>query len=284
MTNMVEYYDIMSTLPENKIDRLPEALWAPGGVDQRSRELTPLYIEHFHGPMASRLMTAHPFWEVIIICDGEGEMKTRYPFPLRPGVICLMPPRMAHNEVSTGVMEILWIGLRGSRLDHLPRTHPLVAQSSACLRSALACWNVARNMYGEIGSEIDGLTMVLFAHLRQALASSGNITAHHLEQAVGYLQAHYHEEIDVPALATLCGYSEGYFYRAFKQLTGKTPIQYLTAIRIQEALRWLEHSDFPINRIAAAVGFADQHYFARIIKQHTGRTPLAVRSNARLSS
>ena len=169
---------------------------------------------------------------------------------------------------------------RGQRVDSLPRDSPRIAQSAACIHGALTCWEVAYKAYGEIGTELDGWAHILFARFHQALNLGDDSTTRRLEESIGYLHAHYHEEIDVPALAAQCGYSEGYYYRVFKRLTGKTPIQYLMAVRVREALRWLVHSDLPIHRIAAAVGFADPHYFTRVIKQATGSTPCALRRNA----
>lgn len=262
------------------VSYLPETLWAREGADQRSHELTPLYVERFHGPLAGRQMTSHPFWEMILVCAGEGEMLTASPFPLRPGTVCLLPPGIAHIERSRQAMDLLWVGLRGQRLERLSRERPLVAQSAACIRNAITCWEVARKAYGEIGTELDGWALLLFAHLRQALGLRDDSTIPRLEESITYLHTHYDEEIDVPALATQCGYSEGYFYRAFKQLTGKTPIHYLTALRVQEALRWLEHSDLPIRQIASSVGFSDARYFTRIVKQATGFSPLVIRRKA----
>jgi len=264
---------------QSAVRRLPEQLWTATGAGQRSQELTPLYVERFQGPLAGRWLTAHPFWEMILVHQGEGEMRTARPFPLRPGTVCLMPPGVAHVEASRQT-DLLWIGLRGHRVDRLPRDAPLVALSVACVRLAITCWETARKGYGEIGPELDGWALVLFARLHQALGLRDDCTVHRLEETVAYLHTHFHEAIDVPTLAAASGYSEGYFYRAFKTLTGKTPVQYLTSLRVQEALRWLEHSDLPITQIAAAVGFPDAHYFTRIIKEYTGATPLAVRQMA----
>jgi AraC-like DNA-binding protein/mannose-6-phosphate isomerase-like protein (cupin superfamily) len=260
--------------------RLPDTLWAPGGADQRSQEITPINIGRFHGPFAGIQMTVHSFWEMILVCEGEGEMLSARPFPLRPGTICLMPPGVRHIERSPQTMTIIWIGVRGHRVDSMPRDLPLVGQSTAWIRSAITFWEVARKTYGNIGTELDGWTLILYAGLRQALGVQEDAMGDRLEECITYLHTHFQEEINVPALAARCGYSEGYFYRAFKQLTGKTPIQYLTALRVQEALHWLTYSALPIGQIAISVGFFDPHYFTRVIKQYTGLSPLAVRHKA----
>ncbi len=262
------------------VRRLPDTLWIPGGARQRSQELTPLYVERFRGPLADRRLTIHPNWEMILICAGDGELVAEHPSPLFTGTVCLIPPGVAHTERSRHDIDVIWIGLRGQRVDSLPRDSPRIAQSAACIHGALTCWEVAYKAYGEIGTELDGWAHILFARFHQALNLGDDSTTRRLEESIGYLHAHYHEEIDVPALAAQCGYSEGYYYRVFKRLTGKTPIQYLMAVRVREALRWLVHSDLPIHRIAAAVGFADPHYFTRVIKQATGSTPCALRRNA----
>jgi len=262
------------TWHDRAIGVFPDTLW---GAEVRSQELTPLYIERFHGPLAGRVMTTHPYWEMILVCEGEGEMLTAVPFALRPGVVCLLPPGMAHIERSSQVADILWVGLRGRRVDCLPRDCPLVTRSAACVQSARLFWEVARKAYGAIGPELDGWAQVVLSRLQQALHLGGEAAFLRLDEAITYLHAHFHEALEIAELAAQCGYSEGHFYRVFKQYTGQTPTHYLTALRMQEAQRWLLHSDLPVWRIAESVGYTDPHYFSRVFKHVTGHSPLASR-------
>jgi AraC-like DNA-binding protein len=105
-----------------------------------------------------------------------------------------------------------------------------------------------------------------------------------IEHAVDYLRENFSDDVSVPDVASACGYSEGYFYRKFKEVTGRTPVQYLVELRIEEAKRWLVYSDLPIGEIAVHVGFVNTHYFSRVFREAVGRSASEFRSNARNAS
>jgi AraC-like DNA-binding protein len=257
---------------------LPSELWHEDGVDQRSRELTPLYVEHFTGPLISRNMTYHDCWELILVRNGHGEMRTAEPFALEPGTVGLIPPGVSHIEYARHYIDIFWIGLHGTRVEGMRHDRRRIVVSDSVIRGITPLWNLAQKSYGRIGPELDALTAVLFARFRQSLGVTDEAIHLRIDNAVTYMHVNFREEISMPKLADMCGYSDGYFYRAFKHLTGKTPVQYLTSLRIQESLRWLQHSDLPIQRIAELVGFTDYRYFSRVFKNITGCSPHSMRT------
>ena len=75
--------------------------------------------------------------------------------------------------------------------------------------------------------------------------------------------------------------SPDYFTRMFKDSIGKTPIDYINAMRINESMRLLYETDKPMAEIAEAVGFCNSNYFHKIFKQYMDVSPLAYRKSAR---
>lgn len=73
--------------------------------------------------------------------------------------------------------------------------------------------------------------------------------------------------------AAAAGYSEGYFIRSFKRSTGKTPIGYQTAIKVENAKALLVETSLKIETIASLSGFSDALYFSRVFKRETGLSP-----------
>jgi len=83
--------------------------------------------------------------------------------------------------------------------------------------------------------------------------------------------------MSVKDMAETVGLSESWFAHVFRQTTGKTPMQWQLARRIELAKTLLRDGDLPVALIAAHVGFNDQAHLTRMFRQVTGDTPAAFR-------
>ena len=80
--------------------------------------------------------------------------------------------------------------------------------------------------------------------------------------------------LNVPELAHQFAMSESTLLRQLKRLTGLSPLQYVQAVRMEEARRLLEsHTSYSITQIAAKVGYADARSFARSFRTRFGKPP-----------
>jgi len=263
---------------------LPAACWAAAGPLARSRELTPLYVERFVGPHAGGLSTTHDYWELIYVLAGDGDMLGERPFKLHAGLAGLMPPGVAHVERSSAVMDVLWVGLAGARLEAGRSSEPPgVARAVLDAETrpvAERLWTLGQRGFGPLGPELDGLALTLVAGLWRRVAESagaGPAAGDRIAAAVAWLNTNFAADPDVADLAAQAGCSEGHFHRLFHQRTGQTPGQYLTAVRLREAWRWLRNTTVPVHRIARLCGYHDAHYFSNVFHRHTGLTPRAAR-------
>jgi len=85
----------------------------------------------------------------------------------------------------------------------------------------------------------------------------------------------------VSAYADQLGYSRRTLVRAVRAATGETPKGFIDKRVILEAKRLLAHTDMPIGRIGAAVGFPDAANFSKFFHQHTDLTPAGFRAELR---
>ncbi|PWI14187.1 AraC family transcriptional regulator [Streptomyces sp. Act143] len=85
----------------------------------------------------------------------------------------------------------------------------------------------------------------------------------------------------VSAYADALGYSRRTLVRAVRAATGETPKGFIDKRVVLEAKRLLAHTDLPIGRVGAAVGFADAANFSKFFQLHTGQTPVGFRSELR---
>ncbi|MFH8773970.1 MULTISPECIES: helix-turn-helix domain-containing protein [unclassified Streptomyces] len=85
----------------------------------------------------------------------------------------------------------------------------------------------------------------------------------------------------VSAYADALGYSRRTLVRAVRAATGETPKGFIDKRVVLEAKRLLAHTDMPIGRVGAAVGFPDAANFSKFFHLHTGVPPAAFRAELR---
>ncbi|WP_109028618.1 helix-turn-helix transcriptional regulator [Streptomyces rubrogriseus] len=85
----------------------------------------------------------------------------------------------------------------------------------------------------------------------------------------------------VSAYADALGYSRRTLVRAVRAATGETPKGFIDKRVVLEAKRLLAHTELPIGRVGAAVGFPDAANFSKFFQQHTDQTPAAFRAELR---
>ena len=104
-----------------------------------------------------------------------------------------------------------------------------------------------------------------------------------LRPVIEYIAEHYREKIYIDKLADMLAVSPDYFTKMFKDSIGKTPIEYINGLRVNDSMRALAETDDTLADIADSIGFCNPNYFHKIFKQYMNTSPLAYRKNARLS-
>lgn len=92
-----------------------------------------------------------------------------------------------------------------------------------------------------------------------------------------YIDQQYMEDLSVDFLSEIAGLSRFHFSRLFKELSGRTVTEYVTATRLNKADYLLRHSPLSISDIAVATGFNDIYYFSRTFKKHRRMSPSMLR-------
>ncbi|CAL9650476.1 AraC family transcriptional regulator [Streptomyces sp. enrichment culture] len=113
---------------------------------------------------------------------------------------------------------------------------------------------------------------------RQCAGTPGDRTFVRFREAVerGFATNH-----SVSAYADALGYSRRTLVRAVRAATGETPKGFIDKRVVLEAKRLLAHTEMPIGRVGAAVGFPDAANFSKFFQQHTDQTPAVFRAELR---
>ena len=93
-------------------------------------------------------------------------------------------------------------------------------------------------------------------------------------QAKLFIDVHYAEKIDINNIADEAYFSKFHFIRLFREIYGKTPHQYLTTVRIENAVQMLGNG-VPVSEVCYLVGFESVGSFSTLFKRYRGLAPSA---------
>ncbi len=77
----------------------------------------------------------------------------------------------------------------------------------------------------------------------------------------------------VAELAAECCLSVSRFSHLFRDVTGKSPLEFTQAMRLERAKELLSTTDLSIREVSEALNFSDQNYFSRVFKKWNGVSP-----------
>lgn len=94
----------------------------------------------------------------------------------------------------------------------------------------------------------------------------------YVEQAKRYIDVWYKKDISLADCAENVGISSYYLSHIFSEKTGKTFVEYLSAVRIQEAKRLCRETGMTLTEISEQSGYMNLTYFCKVFKRMTGMT------------
>lgn len=195
-------------------------------------------------------------------------------------------PENCEYECIVFDMDVVAGGVRRPELSAiLSRQRQIARQFPPDAAGAVAC---AQSMFEEMAARRSGYQLAVVGALysflgeivrgeyyqpRDTVSAGGRWRIGRLKAVLGYIQLNYHENITLHDLAEQAGMNSHYFCRFFRDMTGKTPIEYLNYYRVECACERLAASSESITDIALACGFNDLSYFIKVFKKYKGTTP-----------
>lgn len=96
---------------------------------------------------------------------------------------------------------------------------------------------------------------------------------HAVKNVLRRIRSGYGQPLTLEDLAAEAALEPKYFCRVFRQVTGRTPINYLNYYRVECAAELLCSTGSSITEIALECGFGDVSYFSRMFRRFKNETP-----------
>ncbi len=109
-------------------------------------------------------------------------------------------------------------------------------------------------------------------------------TTDRFAELIPWIMRNLHEDLSVNALARRACMSPSHFNRAFKNVFGSAPGEFVENLRINEAKRRLSVPKRTLETIAASVGFSDAQTFRRAFERRLGAKPRSYLKNINATS
>jgi AraC-like DNA-binding protein/mannose-6-phosphate isomerase-like protein (cupin superfamily) len=237
----------------------------------------------------------HPFWEVVYVGSGMGEM-VREGIPQDCGKedILLIHPGEKHqvcaHEGKSLQQYYFGFSFDYKPVDSLSWSAPRSLPPGPLLdliRSELRqCHDLVRHQKDKGALEISrALLMPVVSRIVGLMVAPARKTDFHaharlnspVQLAKKFLQTNMRSHDTVREMAERFGLSSQYFGELFKKETGMTVKEYQTKLRINRAMELIRDSDMKITDIAEEVGMDDLAYFSRVFKKQYQLSPRQLR-------
>lgn len=100
-----------------------------------------------------------------------------------------------------------------------------------------------------------------------------NIISVHVRKCIEHIYEDLSADLSTKGLADLTNLNVSYLCKLFKQETGQTIKDYVTAAKMDTAQNLLKYSDLSCSEIATSLGYCSQSAFTYAFRQFTGTTP-----------
>ena len=209
------------------------------------------------------------------------------PKEVAAGHMVLFQPRQEQHYEYFAVdrPEVYWVHFTGSDVRNILRHYDIPLDKNVIYSGSSATYAyLFKEMIHELQTCRIGYEELLEMYLRQIFLliqrsweerkpAVNSYLQEEIDYARKYFNEHYNEDISIEEYAQSRGMSVSWFLRNFKQMTMKSPMQYILTIRINNAVSQLETTDYNVTEISTIVGYDNPLYFSRIFKKQKGVSP-----------
>jgi AraC-like DNA-binding protein len=226
-------------------------------------------------------------YQIVYIPTGKGmlEVDGADPILIEGGIVFLLFPNQWHRYrplADTG-WEEFWVGFHGHYVEYLmrqdcfnPKNPALkVGFNSEILNIFIRLIDTSHHE-SAVFSQMASCFVIQLLGLVNASALMVDMNKSRCEQIIQAIRFKIHENWDktlnFEEISAAHNITYDWFRKAFKDIIGIAPGQYVLNIKIEKAAQLLRETNLSLSAIAAKTGFENEFYFSRIFKNKMNHT------------
>ncbi len=292
----------------NQYSKLPQKKGSSGSQElfQRGTVVFPLqyYLNNTVDPYYDLPVHWHKEFELVHVISGTyNTFVGDHEYALEKDDLCFIPSKVLHGDArnkgqalyESVVFDIDLIRQHSYAPDFfineilsenivlnyvIPHTHTEICETVKNFFTTLK-----NNTYGHELISSGYLLIFLGLLKKEHLYSEKVVMSNHKQKQGEQIQAvlnlirkEYSRDLSLEDMAGTAGLSPKYFCRVFREVTERSPIEYLNWFRVNQACTKLRESHEKLPEIAYSCGFNDLSYFIKIFRRYKGMTPLKYRN------
>jgi len=230
---------------------------------------------------------SHSHHELLVVREGTLRCKTQgQTITLQVGQALLFAPNVVHEEwADAGQVRLLSIGFRWATYK---QGMPLELRDEKSRLGEISEWLFSERhaRFQDAPAFRQQLLRALVCEYRRLSEQSGwqpqeldpqNPIVHSVSK---FIREHLAEHFTLDDLAAQAKMSKFYFARAYRTLTGLSPMDHARLIRLEAARELLLTTNLPLKSIAPKVGFASEFHLSRLLRARLGVGARQIRARA----
>lgn len=237
----------------------------------------------------------HPQYEIIYVISGSFDvMINGTEYTAKAGEALFVPSGVMHGgtpeeaeyeclvfEADTSLRRCMMLEEKTAEfITNVRMPEPTVLMGNSEIKALVECiFSELRTRRDGYRLKVQGAVLQLFGEM---VRTGGESRAVHNKRRLGnlkkvltYIEEHYSEPVSLAELADASGMNSGYLCRFFREMTHKTPIDYLNYYRVERACEQIATTNDSLTEVALSCGFCDLSYFIKVFKRYKGVTPSA---------
>ena len=232
--------------------------------------------------------SGRPDWQLLYVASGKAHfyIKGQEVIVTAGNMVLYQPKQEMHYEYfGKDKPEVYWVHFTGGQVRSILKRHDVPMDNNVFYAGNSPTYGyLFKEMILELQTCRVGYETLLSMYLEQIFVlvqrsrlDKSPVVSSHLQEEMGiarrYFQEHYNEDINIEEYALSRNMSVSYFLKKFKEVTTKSPMQYILGIRISNAVSLLESTDYNVTEISTIIGYDNPLYFSRIFKKQKGGSP-----------